>query len=65
MTVFLSHTESGNVFVQARAEGPGGMIGDLSREIKPGGDFYGIPFEKLKAMGEGRQELKFDEADDA
>lgn len=36
--------------------GPGPKV-DFSREIDPGGDFDGIPYEELRAMGPGRHDV--------
>jgi hypothetical protein len=57
MVVFLTKTETGGVHVQARLQGEGGTIGDMSHEVRPGESFFGWSAEELKALGQGRQEL--------
>ena len=57
MIVFLSRGPNGGVFLQVRLEGKD-AIGDVAREILPGGEFLGVPYQELAALGYGRQEIE-------
>ena len=43
----------GVVYLQARFEGPGGIIGDAMETVKPGGSFRGLPYALLAAADAG------------
>jgi hypothetical protein len=45
------------VIVQARAEGPGGMLGDLMQEVHAGQSFLVWTYEELRVLGAGRREI--------
>jgi hypothetical protein len=48
MTVFVSMIpDSDIILIRARAEGPGGMIGDYSEEVLPGGSAFGLTYDEL------------------
>ena len=50
------------VVIQARAEGPGGMVGDATWEIRPGESLCdGFSFEELLGMGLGEFEVPDDD----
>jgi 2-polyprenyl-3-methyl-5-hydroxy-6-metoxy-1,4-benzoquinol methylase len=49
----LKHTHADTVFLQARMTGPGDMIGDVVREVEPGGEFYGLSYRELQKVGAG------------
>lgn len=57
MKVFLSKGQNGGVYVRARLEGEGGAVGDISREVMPGQDLFGVPFETLLSLGEGEHDI--------
>lgn len=49
MTVSISRLDPEGVLLQMRVEGPGGLIGDASAEVQPGGDWHGVPYRVLRA----------------
>ncbi len=57
MIVFLLTLEQGDILVQARAEGPGGIVGDMEETVRHGGDFLGHDYDELKRLGDGEHEL--------
>lgn len=57
MIVFLNITEHGDIIVQARAEGNGGMLGDMQQTVRQGGEFLGHDYDELKRLGEGEHDL--------
>ena len=56
MKVFVSKS-SDAVWVQIRAEGDGGRVGDLTEVIKPAGSFLGHPYEWWFALPEGENDV--------
>jgi hypothetical protein len=52
-TVFFHTRDDGTIVVQARAEGPGEIQGDMTRIVWPGEDFWGVPFAELAAAQAG------------
>ena len=56
MKAFLSKVDGG-VMVQARLEGDG-IIGDVTRVVAPGEDFFDLSYDELAAMGDGEHEFK-------
>jgi len=58
MKVFLSHV-GGNVFIQARPESDDSvaLVGDVSRTLQPGEDFFGNSFADIHALGEGEHDI--------
>lgn len=57
MVVFLSKSDKG-VFVQMGASSPGGIVGDVSRDLSPSDDFNGYSGAELLALGNGKHELE-------
>jgi hypothetical protein len=58
MRVFLSKGDNDEeIVVEARLEGDGGMIGDMSQVVRPGDSFGSISFEELSELGSGEHEL--------
>jgi hypothetical protein len=47
------HTFKDVVHMRARAEGPGGIVGDAFCEIRKGEDAYGVPYAILAKTGVG------------
>jgi hypothetical protein len=56
VTVYLT-VEPGVVRVQARLEGPGGVVGDLVRDVRPGDELFGLTYEQLAALGDGAHDV--------
>jgi hypothetical protein len=56
-TLFLSAGPGGAVTVRLPSGFGEGDAVDFSRVVRPGGDFEGIPYAELKAMGPGRHEV--------
>jgi hypothetical protein len=56
--IFLTNRPGGTIRLMARAEGEGGRVGDLVRDLGPGDDFLGHPFGELAALGEGGHDLE-------
>lgn len=54
---FFNSLTDDSVVLQARMEGPGGMIGDATRSIKPHEQFRGLPYSVLKAADGGAVEI--------
>ena len=49
------------VQMRARAEGPGGMIGDAFHEVAEGDeDFFGVSYDEMMAQGGGVVEVSED-----
>ena len=58
MRVFLSKGDNDEeIVVEARLEGDGGMIGDMSHVVRPGESFDSISFEEQSELGSGEHEL--------
>jgi hypothetical protein len=59
LTVCLSREGDGGMLVQARAEGEGGVLGDLAVLVGEGAadDFLGWTAEELEALGDGEHDL--------
>jgi hypothetical protein len=58
MRVLLRHPRNGKLLLQADAEGPGGMLGDLTKVLGPGDEFIGWTYEALLALGPGGHEIE-------
>lgn len=59
MTVFVTLSEEdGSVTVLARAEGPGGIVGDMRQVIEPGESFLGYSYEEWQEGGSGRRDVE-------
>ncbi len=56
MIVFLQIKDD-TILVQARAEGVGGIVGDMEQLVQPGGDFAGHGYDELKRLGEGEHDI--------
>jgi hypothetical protein len=54
---FFSTTKDGTVYLQARLEGDGGMIGDAVRTVREGERFCGLTHAELKKVGAGIVEV--------
>jgi hypothetical protein len=57
MIVFLTMLDDGRILVQARAEGVGGIVGDMEQTVREGGGFMGHDYAELKRLGDGEHEL--------
>jgi hypothetical protein len=57
MTVYVTPEEDAAILIRMRAEGPGGMVGDLVRTARPGKTTMGRPYEFWQALGPGRHEV--------
>jgi hypothetical protein len=55
--VFISKAGGGVLLVRVRAEGPGGVLGDLTEEVRPGGSFLGHAYDELAALTQGGHDL--------
>ncbi len=49
MTIFITKLDD-LIILQVRAEGPGGMVGDIVREIGPGEKEFGKTYEEWQAI---------------
>ena len=59
MKVFLAvYPEEKVIEVRARAEGEGGMVGDLNEEVHPGESFLGWTYDELLRLGDGEHILQ-------
>ena len=47
------------VEVAARAEGPGGLVGDAFRKVSAGGEAFGYTFDELAEAAKTRTPLEF------
>jgi hypothetical protein len=56
MTVHLCKG-NGVIALMARAEGPGGMIGDLVQQLAPGWRMFGRTYEEWAALPAGPYEI--------
>lgn len=62
MKVFLSHS-GGGLLIQARAESNNGeILGDATRLMQPGEDFFGYSFAEMLKLGEGEHDITEKEA---
>ena len=58
-TIYVSETEDGRLIVRARAEGPGGLVGDFVDEMAPGDPpLFGYTYEELREHGPGELPMK-------
>jgi hypothetical protein len=57
VSVFLPPGRDALIVLNARAEEPGGALGDLHDEITPGQSFLGWSFEELKQLGTGMHDI--------
>lgn len=57
MTIHLSKLDDGVLLVQARLEGQDGSVGDMVREVRPGGTFAGKTYDELLALAPGAVEI--------
>lgn len=58
MTIFVTH-HPGGVWVQARMEGEGGLVGDVVQVVRPGETFQGKTYQELEAaLKEGKLEVE-------
>ena len=53
MTVASLTVDRGRVTIHLRAEGPRGIVGDMTAFILPGEEFEGWTYEALRANGSG------------
>ena len=54
MKVYLTIAPDGEITIMARAEGPGGLIGDMVQSVRPGQPGYA----ELFALGPGEHDLE-------
>lgn len=56
MKMFVSVFED-RVLLAARVTGPGGIVGDVLQEVRPGGSYQGWSFEELRLLVNGQHEI--------
>ncbi len=49
MTIFITKLDD-LIVLHARAEGPGGMVGDITRRVRPGESEFGKTYEEWQAI---------------
>jgi hypothetical protein len=59
MKVYIHH-EGERIVIMARAEGPGGLIGDLIHDVLPGESWGDLSYEELRQLGEGEHDVLTD-----
>jgi len=57
MQFHLSRDKEGTIHIQARMEGPGGLLGDFQQGIRPGENFLGWSYQELFELGPGSVDL--------
>ena len=53
MTFFITKITPSKITIRARAESPGGFLGDGFFDTRPGESFFELSFEELTALGVG------------
>jgi hypothetical protein len=53
MKAHLSFAPDGEIVIMVRAEGPGGLIGDMVQSVRPGAGFGSKTYVELVALGPG------------
>jgi hypothetical protein len=51
---FTAYLDDGVVEIRARLESPGGIIGDLCQELRPGQHIANLTYDELAAAGAGQ-----------
>ncbi len=56
--------KSSSVDVYARAEGDGGLVGDMFVEVLPGNKLLGLTYDEWRELGSGQHEISGEEDTD-